>query len=292
MSPEFLRRGCSVHQDASLGGVVMAVPGRRAFSFDGGDIDDGAPIPLGDHLPGSGLGAEEGAAQIVVDDQVPLLFGHVDEGAKGLEAGIVNQDVKTAEMADCFFDEVGGAFLCTDVGRDRDGRAAEGFNLVDHGLRAGGAGTVVDDDLRSRCGKTEGNTAAQAAAAAGNDGHQIGEIEELVGVGNSNVSLLGFINRLRSSRLHGNDILRRLILGFLILGLKIPSSRISDKFSCHRLLLPMVWRYAENSQISANSANVLANLALTWLIDTLKFEFKEIVPRNFLVHGGTVEETG
>ena len=44
-----------------------------------------------------GLGAEEGAVQVHVDDPAPLLLGAVQQGLAADDAGIVEQDVDVAE---------------------------------------------------------------------------------------------------------------------------------------------------------------------------------------------------
>ena len=44
--------------------------------------------------------AVEDAAQVRVDDAVPLFDGHVGNGTKHADAGVVDQDVETAELRD------------------------------------------------------------------------------------------------------------------------------------------------------------------------------------------------
>ena len=76
-----------------------------------------------------GLGEEEGAFEVDVEDGVVVLLGDVPEGGFDLDAGVVDEDVAAAELLVGLVDEVLRVGEDGDVGLDEDGFAAGGFDF-------------------------------------------------------------------------------------------------------------------------------------------------------------------
>jgi len=63
---------------------------------DGGDVDDAAGEFGVAEAADEGLGEEEGALEIDVEDGVVVCFGDVPEGGFLLDAGVVDENVAAA----------------------------------------------------------------------------------------------------------------------------------------------------------------------------------------------------
>src|SRR5206468_4719935 len=59
--------------------------------------DDGTAALARHHRPSRGLRAEERPLEIHVEDEVPVLFAHLEERDAGIDAGVVDEDVQAAE---------------------------------------------------------------------------------------------------------------------------------------------------------------------------------------------------
>ena len=66
---------------------------------DGGDVDDGAFVAF-EHVASDGLGHEEGAGDVGVDDLLPTVEGHGFGGCAPGETGIVDEDVDIATSSE------------------------------------------------------------------------------------------------------------------------------------------------------------------------------------------------
>src|SRR5690606_29972380 len=169
--------------DAGLGRAVVgladvAVDARRRRGVDDAAVDLLAGLrllaPVGSSPPGGG----EGALEVDLDDEVPLLLGHVGEHAVAEDAGVVDEDVETAEGLDRLVDHALGGFPVADVGAVDDGLAPHAPDLLDDLTGGAGAATgavhlgteVVDDDLRSLSGHHQRVLAADAPTGTGDDG--------------------------------------------------------------------------------------------------------------------------
>src|SRR5439155_7319939 len=96
---------------------------------DRADIDD-LPAALGFHHRVSGLAEEQQAAEIDGEDRVELLLGYVGEGVADVDAGAVDEDVESAELAAGVVDESLAGGDVGDIGLHYDGTPAGGFNLL------------------------------------------------------------------------------------------------------------------------------------------------------------------
>jgi hypothetical protein len=65
---------------------------------DGGDVDDAAGLVGDEEALDEGLGKEEGAFEVDVEDGVVVGFGDVAEVGGLLDAGVVDKDVAAAEL--------------------------------------------------------------------------------------------------------------------------------------------------------------------------------------------------
>src|SRR5262249_55812828 len=97
--PELLGRGARVGGGGRLRGRVVAMAGQRARRLDRRDVHDRPPA-AGRHLAGRGLGAQVDAREVRSQDLVPLLGGHVEDAGQGVDAGVVDEHVQAAEIAD------------------------------------------------------------------------------------------------------------------------------------------------------------------------------------------------
>src|SRR4029079_19433275 len=105
--------------------AVRRVAGHRPVLVHGTDIDDPATTALGDHLLGGKLRTEEGTLEVDVHHLRKLVFGGVEDGCAGLDAGVVDHDVHPPELFDCGIDEVPQVFDLAHVGLDTDGAITE-----------------------------------------------------------------------------------------------------------------------------------------------------------------------
>ncbi len=163
--------------DAAAAGAVGREAGVAKDAGDGADVDDAAVAAL-DHTAGDGLGDEEAAAQVGVEDEVPVVPGDVESGLADVAAGIVDEDVNRAEGGFGFFGEALDAGGVADVEFQRDGAAAEG---VDLGFEVGEcfAAAAGEDEVGSGAGEGAGEVLAEAAAGSGDEGDLAGEVEEM-----------------------------------------------------------------------------------------------------------------
>ena len=111
-----------------------------------------------------GLGEEEGALEIDVEDGVVVGFGDLPEGGFDLDAGVVDEDVAAAELLVGLVDEALGVGEVGDVGLDGDGFAAGGFGFG-FGVRGLlGVVAIVDDYGCAFAGEADGDGLADSGA--------------------------------------------------------------------------------------------------------------------------------
>ena len=162
--------------DALFGGGVVGLAHVAQTGLRRG-VDDPARALLAEDLGGE-LGHGEVTLEVDIDDDVPFLFGHVEDHPVAQDAGVVDQDVEPSEGVERLLDH---ALASGHVG-DRvvvgDSIAAgvldRGHDLVG-GCRlavefaALRAAVVVDHDLRALGGEQEGVSASDSASGAGHD---------------------------------------------------------------------------------------------------------------------------
>ena len=109
----------------------------------------------------------EDAGEIHVDEGFPVFFWVVCGGRAADDAGVVDEDVDGAEVADGLFNEACADGGIGDVAGKGDGFRAERFELMLRGLGRGGGS--VDGDVGSGLCKCDGNGGAEAARGAGDE---------------------------------------------------------------------------------------------------------------------------
>ena len=116
-----------------------------------------------------GLRGEQKAEDVDVEDLVELLFGDGLDGGELVDAGVVDENVETAEVLDGRVDDALGFGGLGDVAADGDGLATGGGDGGDDGFGAGLAGGVVDDDGCAFGGERLGDGGADTLGCAGDD---------------------------------------------------------------------------------------------------------------------------
>ena len=85
------------HLEARLGGAVVGSAESGALGAPRRDIDDSPRLPLLHPMPREGLRDQERSLQIGVQHRIPGGFVHVEYPVGGIQPGIVDEDVETAE---------------------------------------------------------------------------------------------------------------------------------------------------------------------------------------------------
>ncbi|MDX6685138.1 MAG: hypothetical protein QOF86_1266 [Baekduia sp.] len=137
------------------------------------DVDDAAARL---HDRRGGLGHPVGAVEVDVDDAAELLGRLARGGDRGAHAGVVDEDVDAAQLADRGLDQRAGVLGLADVGGDGDRPAARGLHQRLRVLEAVGA-AGAQRYVGSRLGQRLGERDTQAGGRAGDDGDLAVEAE-------------------------------------------------------------------------------------------------------------------
>ena len=127
------------------------------------------PYFLANHVPRHGLRHEEGAAQVGVQDQVPIVPGDFQRRFAHVAAGIVDQHIDLAVVRDGGLDHGLDAVEAAHVQRQRQCPAAQRLDL---GLERCQRRRVAagDHEVSPRPRQRTAEVLAQAAAGAGDNG--------------------------------------------------------------------------------------------------------------------------
>ena len=162
--------------NAAAAGAVGREASVAGDAGDGADVDDAA-VAAGNHAAGDGLGNEKAAAQIGVEDEVPVVPCNVERGLADVAAGVVDENMNLAEGGFGFCRHLLDALLVADVELERNGAAAERrdfrFKCGERFARAAG-----EHQVGSGLGERARKILAKAAAGSGDDGYLAGEVEE------------------------------------------------------------------------------------------------------------------
>ena len=162
--------------DAAAAGAVRREARVAGHAGDRADVDDAA-VAVRNHAPRDRLRDEEAAAQIGVENDVPVVPGDVERGLANVAAGIVDEDVNLAEGGFGLGRHALDALLVAHIKLERDSAAAErfdlGFECSQRLARAAG-----ENKIGSGAGQCAREVLAKAAAGAGDDGDLAGEIED------------------------------------------------------------------------------------------------------------------
>src|SRR5580698_470720 len=121
---QFDRKIAHEHANGSLRGAVGGEVGEDHVLMDGTDVDDATGEFGGDQALDEGLSEKECALEIDVKDGVVVFFGDFPEGGFDLDAGVVDENVGSAELGVALVDEPLGVGEDGDVSLDGDGLAA------------------------------------------------------------------------------------------------------------------------------------------------------------------------
>src|SRR5690606_24491946 len=134
------------------------------------EIDNLASPPLLDHPPSRCLAAPEQSLAIDIEDEVPILFGRLEEGNDFPDAGVVDEDVHAPERLYRRVHHLLHLGLVADVNRHRDSLPAGSMDLIGHRLRAFEF-EIGNDDFSSLLGVAEADSAANPLCATRDNRH-------------------------------------------------------------------------------------------------------------------------
>ncbi len=154
---------------AGLGRRVVGLARLALLAVDRRDLDDAAPAFF-DHARHHLLGDVEHAGQVGVDHRVPVFARHLHEHAVARDAGVVDQHVDRAVLADGLGEGLHGGIPVGDVAHRRVEGVAERLLLVDP-LDEVARRTAAGDDLEAVLVQALADGGADAAHAAGDVRH-------------------------------------------------------------------------------------------------------------------------
>src|SRR5580658_1630399 len=161
-----LGHGLRKHVQRSLGRAVVRVGGPRMDAAERADVDDAAAAALQMRI---GVpGHEERAAGVGGEHLIPLLELDALERFGFEAAGVVDEDVETAERERGIVDGVLDAPLVMHVAAYCGSLHAEATEVHDDVLRFIAGAAVGAGDVGSCAGKTHGEAAADAPGSASN----------------------------------------------------------------------------------------------------------------------------
>src|SRR5688572_13667909 len=175
--------------DAAPARAVRAEAGIAGDRRQRTDVDD-APAAVWNHQARHRLGDEERAAQVGIQNQVPVLPRDVGRRLARIAAGVVHQDVDARVRLRRLRCHRADALLALHVELERHDTAAERFDLTLKRPQRRGR-PAGDDEVRARGRQRARERLSEAAARTSDHGHTAGEIEAAHG------SMITFI-RLRS----------------------------------------------------------------------------------------------
>ena len=170
-----LRQDVHQSEHAHLRGTVVRLSEVAEYAGTRTGEDD-APVVLGVHQRPCRVRHVGGAVQMDVDDDVPLVEGHVLECLVAQDAGVVDQDVDPAERVHGGLHDGLRTFPIGDGGFVGDRDTARGLNLGDHRIRGialsravDAAAQVVHYHFRSTLGELQRVAPSYASTGPGDD---------------------------------------------------------------------------------------------------------------------------
>lgn len=139
----------------------------------GGDVDDAAPVLRAHAGHGEARGVE-GAGEIDGENSIPFLHWEILYRADMLNACVVDEDIHPAEFlggeSHHLLNLAGLAHVCAVVRDSRAMRVARLRNLRARSFNRCGIAKAVEYDVGALLGEFDGDTQADAAGGAGNEG--------------------------------------------------------------------------------------------------------------------------
>src|SRR6185312_6990415 len=171
LAAELARPGLDHADHAELGRRVVGLAEVAVQADDRRRVEDAARV-LREHDVDDRLRAVVDALEIDVDDALELLVGHLGEARVLDDAGVVDQRVDAAPRRHHRLDHPRDAPLVGDVDLEGQRFAPGRANRVG-GLLRGGEVDVADGDARAFVRELDRGRAADALAAAGDDGNLV-----------------------------------------------------------------------------------------------------------------------
>ena len=120
-------------------------------------------------------GAEESALEIHVEHQIPVALAHLEQRHARIHAGVVDEHVDAAELADDLRDHRLRARGLRDVALDERGAPASATNLLGNLLGGAAIVEVVHADVGALARERQGDGTADSLLGAGHERHFPGE---------------------------------------------------------------------------------------------------------------------
>src|ERR1700738_4349863 len=170
LSGRFQGQGLGEADESRLGGYVVGLADVAGLPDHRGDVDDAAEPPL-QHVVEDRLDHVEGAREIDSEDRGPILDCHLAHGLVHRDAGIVDEKVDPAPIAENFSDHPGTVLWIADVTLvGRDGEAAL-RGVTPEGLGRLLAAVITGGHVRTTFRQRRRDRRADAARSPGHDGH-------------------------------------------------------------------------------------------------------------------------
>ena len=129
------------------------------------------------HVSRRRLGAEKTALQVRVDDEIPLLLGHVEQTLPRLNTSVVDVDVQPAETLGHCREHLSHARRNADISLDGKRVSTRRLKLRDCRVGQRRVEVVVDGNAASGPSELESNAFADPAIGAGDEGGVSVEID-------------------------------------------------------------------------------------------------------------------
>src|SRR5262249_25057797 len=159
--------------------AARAIGSEASVSCDtcnGANVDDAAVLTR-NHAARDGLRDKKAAAQVCIEDRVPIFPGNIEGGFADIAARVVYKNVELAEFPFCGCCHFFNAVLIANVEFQRKRAAAGRFDLIfkrqETFVIAAG-----ENKMGTSVRKSARKDLTEAAACAGDDGDASGEIEE------------------------------------------------------------------------------------------------------------------
>ena len=108
-------------------------------------------------MPAGELTESKDTRQVHFQHCRPIVVGKLDRGSATNDSGVVNQDIETSKMIDCFFDEVFSGLRLAQITRYRKSM----LDLFASGMRR--VGVAVAGDPRARFAKRDGDSSTESS---------------------------------------------------------------------------------------------------------------------------------
>ena len=157
---------------------------RSAHQGQLGRYADYASETIRDHGPGGGLGAEEGALQVGVEDGIPIRFGNFQGWGAASDAGVVDQDVEPTQVGggppNGGVDGLHRLYVHIEF-KGGDAFRPDAGGGLGHADPGGVGGQVADGNVGAGLREANGQGSPDSAGGSGNQRLATGEVKSGIG---------------------------------------------------------------------------------------------------------------